>query len=568
MFTPLPRTSEAFEQLSWSAIEPWYRELASATLTEETLQPWMNQWSHLSALVDETMSRHTLAVRQNISDVERKQRKQRFIDEIFASLQPYEQQIKERLLASGLIPPGFELPLRNLRAEASLYRQENQVLSQEDGALSDEYMQVFGSMKLIWEDQEVLLTSLSLSHPERARRERVWRAIEERRSLERDRFNALWVKQIRIRQLIASNAGYASYRDYRWQQLLRFDYTPAESKAFHALIERVLVPASNQIWEQRRKRLRVEQLRPWDVSMDGRTDGTLPPITDVDALLRQSSFLFQLIDPRLGKYFAILRQEQLLDLQKSPVKALGGYVQALEVKHRPFIFGQVGSAEHIVRTLFHEAGHAFHVFEMAALPFIHQRKLAAVPLEFAEVTSTSMEFIAAMYLDKAGLCSEREAALVRLLHLEKMLANYLPEFIIGDTFQHWVYEHPEEALDLQACCQKWAELNRRYQPIIDWSGLETELSYGWQRIPHFFCYPLYVIEYAFAALGAIQIWRNYLRDPQEAMEQYLHALSLGATKTVPELYTAAGATFTFDETALQEAIQLVTRTMADLETRI
>ncbi|MGI9057085.1 MAG: M3 family oligoendopeptidase [Ktedonobacteraceae bacterium] len=570
MFTPLPQTSEAFEQFDWSEIESWYRELTASNLTLEILPLWMAQWSQLSALVDETRCRHELAIMQDTADEERVRRKQRFIDEIFTPLQPYEQQIKEQLLASGLELEGFAIPLRNLRAEAALYRAENLPLLKEDGALSDAYMRIGGSLTVKWENKEVPLTSLFsvLADPDRLRRERVWHAMEERRSLERDKLNVLWTKKMQVRQHIARNAGYASYRDYRWQQLLRFDYTPAESKAFHALVERFLLPTSNQIWERRRKLLGVERLRPWDMSVDGRTSEAPRHISDVDALLRQCASVFHLIDPQLGCYFDTMLQEQLLDLEERPDKAPGGFNLPLEVKHRPFIFGHVNSIKHIVRLIFHEAGHAFHVFETASLPYIHQRKEDAIPLEFAEVASTSMEFIGAMYLQQAGLCTERETALLRIQHLENMLANYLPEFILGDAFQHWVYDHPEQATDPQQCNQKWAELSQRYLPAIDWSGLETELGYGWQNILHFYCYPLYVIEYAFAALGALQVWHNYLLDPQSTLRQYRHALSLGATRTVPELYAAAGTTFTFNEEIFQRVIALITQTVAELERHI
>ena len=65
-------------------------------------------------------------------------------------------------------------------------------------------------------------------------------------------------------------------------------------------------------------------------------------------------------------------------------------------------------------------------------------------MEFAEVASTSMEYIGALYLHKANLCTEREEFLIRIQHLEDTLA-FLPSLILGDAFQHWLYEHPEEA---------------------------------------------------------------------------------------------------------------------------
>ncbi|MDQ2715528.1 MAG: M3 family oligoendopeptidase [Chloroflexota bacterium] len=570
MFTPLPQTSEEFEVLSWAEIEPWYGELLNSPLSPETLQPWLMQWSSLSALVDEVMMRFEIACTQNTADEERAQRKQRFMEEVNAPVQTLDQQVKELLLASGLEPEGFAIPLRNLRAEAALYREENLPLLNNDKALSDEYVQIGGDQMVMWEGKEVALPSLYtiLHDPDRARRERAWRAMAERQLIDQQRLNGIWSKKIQVRQQIARNAGYENYRDYRWQQLLRFDYTAADCRALHEEVERVIVPAASRLCEKRRQQLGVASLRPWDVWVNPRTREAPRAVSDVAGLLRQCATAFHLIDPQLGSYFDIMLQEELLDLEERPHKADAGYNLPLEVRRRPFIFGLVNSITDIVPLIFHEAGHAFHVFETIPLPYIHQRKEGAVPIEFAEVASTSMEFIGAMHLQQAGLCTKQEAALLLIQHLEGMLTNYLPAIIIGDAFQHWVYDHPEQALDAEKCQQKWVELSQRYQPDIDWSGLETERRNGWQGTSHFYCDPFYYIEYAFAALGAFQIWNNYLRDPKTALQHYRFALSLGATRTVPQLYEAAGAKFAFDEGVLQLVLRLVSQTVEQLEEQV
>jgi oligoendopeptidase F len=567
MFTSLPQTSEAFERLSWAEIEPWYRELLESPLSPETLQPWVARWSDLTALVDETMKRLEIECTQDTADEERPRRKQRFMEEVYTPQQVLDQQVKERLLASGLEPEGFAIPLRNLRAEAALYREENLPLLNEDTALSDEYYQIGGTQMVRWNGEEVPKTAMYpiLESPDRTQRERAWRAITEREAEDQEKLDDLWIKKMHLRQQIARNAGYENYRDYRWKQLLRFDYTPADCQAFHNAVERVIVPVASQLWEKRRKLLGVEKLRPWDMQVDPRASEEPRRISDVNALLQQCLPVFRRIDPRLGSYFEIMLQEQLFDLGERPNKADGGYNLPLEVRRRPFVFGHVNSITDVMPLIFHEMGHAIHVFETIPLPYIHQRKEEAVPIEFAEVASTSMEFIGGMHLHQAGLCTEREARRLRIQHLESVLTNYLPFITMGDAFQHWVYDHPEQGSDPEQCRQKWAELSQRYLPEIDWSGLEVERSNRWQGTLHYYCLPFYMIEYAFAALGALQIWDNYLHDPQTAIRQYRFALSLGATRTVPELYEAAGAKFAFDTAMLQRVVQLITRTVEELE---
>jgi oligoendopeptidase F len=70
-------------------------------------------------------------------------------------------------------------------------------------------------------------------------------------------------------------------------------------------------------------------------------------------------------------------------------------------------------------------------------------------------------------------------------------------------------------------------------------------------------YPFYYIEYGIAQLGALQVWRNSLEDPRKAVNHYREALALGAVRSLPEMYRAAGARLTFDIDAIGELVQLV-----------
>jgi oligoendopeptidase F len=569
MYVTLPATSEAFSRLSWAEIEPWYQELTAVRLAPDTLQPWLAQWSDLSALVDETLIKFEIATTQNTEDTEVAERKLRFMEDVHIPIQAADQQLKQQLLNSGLQTEGFAIPLRNMRADIALYHVANLPLLAEDKALGDAYMETCGSQMVTWDGKEVPIVSLYVfqEDPDRERREQAWRATAARQLQDRERLNAIWAKQIQIRQQIAANAGFESYTEYRWLQMHRFDYTPDDCKAFHKDVEEVIIPAASKLREKHRQMLGLERLRPWDMNVNPRASADESPrrIADVPALLRQCLPVYQLIDPQLKTYFETMLQENLLDLEERPAKAPGGYNLPLEVARRPFIFGHVNAITDVVPLIFHESGHAFHVFETIPLRYIQQRSEAAVPVEFAEVASTSMEYIGALYLHQSGLCSEREEFLIRIQHLEATLTSYLPWIVIGDAFQHWVYEHPQEAQQTENVDAKWAELVRRYQPEIDWSGLDEELNSSWQNVLHYFTAPFYYIEYAFAALGALQVWRNYLRDPQSAVRQYRHALSLGGTRALPELFEAAGANFTFDTAILHDLTALLLGKISELD---
>jgi oligoendopeptidase F len=216
-----------------------------------------------------------------------------------------------------------------------------------------------------------------------------------------------------------------------------------------------------------------------------------------------------------------------------------------------------------VQVMLHEAGHAFHAFESSALPLVHQLN---TPMEFNEVASMGMELLAAPYLttEFGGFYTAAEAARARVNHLEDLLM-FWPYMAVVDAFQDWVYTHLDRAFDTDACDAEWHKLWLRFMPAVDWSGLEAELVTGWHRKLHIFSVPLYYVEYGLAQAGAVQVWRNALRNQAEAVANYRRALALGGTATLPQLYETAGARFAFDPETMGALVSLIERTLNELD---
>jgi len=371
---------------------------------------------------------------------------------------------------------------------------------------------------------------------------------------------------LKLRRQVAENAGLPDYRAYSFREKGRFDYTPADCFTFHDAIEAVVAPAARRVYEKKRARLGLDALRPWDADVDASDAPPLKPYQSQDELVQGSLNILSRVDPELGRHFAVMAEEELLDLQTRQGKALGGYCSTLPLRKRPFIFMNGVGIHNNVQTLLHEAGHAFHVFETATLPLVWQLH---APMEFAEVASMSMELLAAPYLtqENGGFYTDSEAARARIEHLEGIL-TFLPYMAVVDAFQHWVYLNPDEAMDAANCDAAWGKLWHRFMPDVDWAGLEDERVTGWHRKLHIFGVPFYYIEYGMAQVGALQVWRNSLQDQAGAVADYRKALALGGSKTLPELFAAAGAEFRFDAEMLTDLVALVEKTVAELETQI
>jgi oligoendopeptidase F len=567
MFNSLPGTALAFMDWPWSKIEPYYRNLQKRKINSQNVHTWLSDWTSVKDLISERYARLNVAVTQDTTDKAAESSYHEFLDSIHPASQAADQELKEKILASGLEPEGLAIPLRKMRAEATIFRPANLPLLSEERKLAAQYNKIIGAQAVTWEGEELTLQKLRTVYqtPDRERRQRAWRLAAQRQLADRESINQLWGKFMPLRGQLAANADLPDYRAYRWQQQTRLDYSPEDCFQFHQAIEKVAVPAATRVYAKHRRRIGVDRLRPWDLDLD-LYPIHLPPLPSygsADNLKRTSEVIFRQVDPQLGAYFHTLQEEGLLDLENRKGKAPGGYCISFPVARRPFIFmNAVGLAED-VRTMLHESGHAFHNFERLSLPYAQQRHPG---LEFAEVASMGMELLASLYLenDQGGFYTEAEAAKHRVAHLEHILV-FWPYMAVVDAFQHWVYEHHETASDPDNCDAKWLELWRRFIPGVDWDGLEDEAMTGWQRKQHIHRYPFYYVEYGLAQLGAVQVWRNALRDQGEAVAAYRRALALGGTQSLPQLFGAAGATFAFDAETLGEAVELLEEKIDELE---
>jgi oligoendopeptidase F len=575
MLKNLPSNPAALIAWTWPEMEPYFQELTARSITAANVDAWLADWSSVSERVDELYARLSVATTTNTADKTADERMDQYLNSIYPNVTAAEQKLKEKLLASQLEPQGFEIPLRNMRAEADLFRADNLPLLAEQQKLAIQYDKIFGAQTVNWEGEEITLTRLvkNFRQADRGLREKAWKIKAARQLADMESINELWLKFMHVRTRIAKNNSMPSYREYAWQQKLRFDYTPEDCKSFANAIEQVVVPAATRIYQKRQKSLGLDTLRPWDL-VDGwysrPTDPpaapTLKPFATIDELKQGVSNIFHHVDPVLGGYFDAMQAEGLTDLANRKNKAPGAYCTSFTSIRKPFIFVNAVGTHNDVTTTLHESGHAFHIFQTAGIPYLQQ---LAVPMEFAEVASIGMELLASPYLTRqnGGFYSESQAAYARIEHLESLIL-FWPFMAVVDSFQQWVYENPAQGTDPAACNAKWGELWDRFIPGVDWNGLEKVKETGWHRKLHIHQIPFYYVEYGLAQLGAVQIFGNALKDQADAVAAYRRALSLGGTVTLPQLFAAAGAKFAFDTAILETSVGLMEGVIDELETKI
>jgi oligoendopeptidase F len=468
-----------------------------------------------------------------------------FCMEIQPQMQPYADALNKKLVQSPytaeLDAKEYYTYLRSVNKSIELFRTENIPIQAELSVLQQQYGTIAGKMTVQMEGKEYTLQQAAkfLEHEDRAVREEVYRKIQDRRLQDQESLHELFATLIEKRHQVAVNAGFANYRDYKFVELGRFDYTKEDCFQFHAAVKLHVMPLLDKIYTRKREKLALDKLKPWDTEAEPAGTQPLRPFTDGNDLYEKSVACFEALNPFFADCLRKMKALKHFDLESRKGKAPGGYNCPLAESGAPFIFmnaaGQMGD----VTTMVHEGGHAVHSFLSHPLELSGFKEY---PMEIAEVASMAMELFTmehwqSFFDNDADLKRAKEHQLERTITI-------FPWIAIIDKFQHWVYENPSHTV--QQRTNTWQNIVKEFSSrSIDFSGLKQYRAIGWQRQLHLFEVPFYYIEYGIAQLGAIGMWMQYQKNPTAALENYMNALALGGTRTLPELYKTAGLEFNF-----------------------
>jgi oligoendopeptidase F len=528
----------------------------------DELRDWIHDWSELSGAVMAAYSRVRTAADRDTRHPEYRARLRRFQREVLPARERHADALNRCFLASPYraeLGPEFAVLVRSKETAAEIFRDENTDLIARETELNSEWREIRGAFTVEVDGEELTApqAGLKLRSRDRALRARVFEAMTRREAEDADRIDAIFDELVALRTRIGRNADFPNYRDYRFVQLNRFDYTPDDCEAFHAAVEKVVVPVVEELRAVRRRVLGLDELRPWDLGADLFGRGQERLFDDQAELVALGQTAFRAIDPGFAEDFDILVRNDLLDLMSRPGKAPGGYQATLNDIRLPFVFMNAVGTPRNLETLLHEGGHAFHTLACRDEPVIEYRR---PPMEFAEVASMSMELFA---FDRLGqVVGERRAREIAYAKLARLVEGFAAVALI-DAFQHWIYTCPDHSREERVT--KWIQLQRRFRPPIDWGELEEFRGGGWRQIPHLFNSAFYYIEYGIAQLGALQLWRLQREDHDRAVAAYRRALALGGSRPLPELFQAAEIRFAMDESIFRDLIPWVTEQLRELE---
>ncbi|MED2276935.1 M3 family oligoendopeptidase, partial [Bacillus thuringiensis] len=516
------------------------------------LENWLKEQSKVIWDIEEQLRSHYIAFQCNTDDEEIKdtfEHDQQFVKPL---LKRYQNLLDNKYLESPfrmeLDSNVYGLLDTKIKNAQKLFCEENIELEIKEDKLITEYFEITGGLSGIWDGEEKTITELQsyLQDSNRDTRKKAKTIISEQfLSVEKELQNIL-NQLIEIRHQKAKNIQLENYRDYMFKKYERFDYSAKDCYELAESIRKYVVPLKDKILLEKKDKLQVDTLRPWDVSAVTPDQKVLKPIANENDLIEKSTHIFNKLDVEFSALLNRMYKHNCLDLTSRKGKAAGGFCEYLPASQLSYIFMNLNYTQDDIVTFIHEMGHSIHNELIKPLKL---RQYIEIPAETAELASMTMELFSLNYWDT--FYTDKKDLKQAKINFFKDVISYLPIMLIVDQFQHWLYENPSHTSEERN--EKYLQLQKHYQSsVIHIDGYENWIATSWLPVLHIFEVPFYYIEYAIAQLGALQMYKQYKEDPKQALENYKKALSLGSSQSIKEVYDAAGIRFDFSGETIKE----------------
>ena len=521
----------------------------------EEYKNWIYKSDELLAIIEEG---YCVCYAQSTCDTEDETAKaniQYFDNKVMPLLMSIGNLISKKFLdtpfVDDLVQKDFEVIIRNNKKNIELFREKNIPINTEIMNLNQEYNKIMASIMIDFQDKEYTVQQFQkfFYSEDRGLREEAYHIQQKRVDKETDKINNIFKKMFELRFKEAKNAGYDNYRDYRFKELGIFDYNHEDCADFRQSIQEFVLPIIKEMNEERKTKLGLDKLRSWDMLVDVDLKKPLKPYESIDDLTSGVEKIFRDIKPEFGDNFKFLNANGFFDLDSRKGKAPGGYMMPLKETGAAFIFVNGAQQHSDVIVLLHEGGHAMHFLQSKN---IRLKQAQMGPAEISEVASMSMELLGMEGLHH--FYSGDELIRAKREHLERAIKLFVP-IAKNDEFQHYIYTNPNLSID--DICDYSKVLESKYNVGIDRTGFEENTRTMWHHVGHFFFAPFYMLDYAIAGLGAMQVYHNYLQDRNFGIEKYYEGLHYGGSRPLPELFNKFGIKFDFSRETVKPLIQSI-----------
>ena len=356
---------------------------------------------------------------------------------------------------------------------------------------------------------------------------------------------------VALRDSIAKENGFENYLEYMDFCYCRFGYGEKELDRFVEEVKKYVVPLYVDILEETRKRLSLDRMMVYDMGLMF-TDGNPKPMGDSTYLTEASRRVYNNLSPEIGEFFSGMVETESLNVDFSPNKVAGmGFCTELRKGMYPYVFGSLDGTAEDVAVFTHEVGHAWQSWKSD-----QRLKLSLfreVPLDAVEIPSKTMELFSYPFAEEFF---GKDGDKFRFAHFRNAVKE-----IVAYTSVHelntWIYTHVGASFD--EINEKWMEIQSSYYPNVSYGEMEEEekKGAGLLRNMGIFMFPRYLISYVFSEMCAIDLFMEYLKDKDKALDSYNRLCRVGGSKSYPEILSAAGLEPSYNKGRVKDVMDKV-----------
>lgn len=320
-----------------------------------------------------------------------------------------------------------------------------------------------------------------------------------------DELGALLVQLVKIRQKIATAAGFDSYADFAYDYLYQRDYSPDQARTYLDQVRTQVVPVLT--------------------GMGNYAPGRKSPASG--SAFEYVKELAQNAGGTVEKAFELLETGGLYDLDYGSSKMGAAYTTYLASYDVPYVFiNPVGGSAAIAFT--HEFGHFCDGYASNG----HRANV-----DTAEVYSQGLEYMSMFYAD--GTQNDDEAySLLRMYAVTAAEAD----------FELRLYELPEEEVTADHIVKLYAQV-----------GTEWKLTYigGFNKQDllmtlHYYLSPMYMLSYSISGDAALQLYELEVQEAGAGLRCYEEILASDQVQIL-SLLEEAGLRSPFEPGAIEKS---------------
>lgn len=378
-------------------------------------------------------------------------------------------------------------------------------------------------------------------------RKAVAKAFLEKKEL----FGSMLERLVSLRDTIAKENGFSNYLEYMDINYSRIGYGEKEMDAFVSEVKEYVVPVLSHIFEETRKRLGLEEMTVADISLMF-VDGNAKPSGRADVLKEAAKKMYKALSPEMEAFFTGMLDSHSIDVDFSPNKVSGmGFCTDLKKGMYPFVFGNLDGTSWDVTVFTHEVGHAWQSY--ASDQNLDLTLFREMPLDAVEIPSKTMELFSYPFAEEFF---GKDGDKFRFAHFRNAVKE-----IVAYTSVHelntWIYTHVGASFD--EINEKWMEIQSSYYPNVSYGEMEEEEKKGASLLRNMgiFMFPRYLISYVFSEMCAIDLFMEYLKDKDKALDSYNRLCRMGGSKSYPEILSAAGLEPSYNKGRVKDVMEKV-----------